>query len=350
MRNPQAMVHRRDVLAIAATASVGSLAGCSDILGDGGGDGQGEEDGQDGTPGQDGDAETDTTTTDADTDDASELIHSARSNLADAASEFESQSDQLSDPMSGEQPSLDTSEMEERLDAAEADLTAARNADPTDDQRQEIEALDTLVELLRSLQDLLVDAVDAFGSFREANTYIQRDQFEAAIDPLRAGEDNVDQARDSLTVARSQVDDIDADHLDDFDEFDREELEGALDDIDIALGGLDVLLTGIRQMVQGMPLFREAVEARDREEWGTAADKFDEASKHYTASLTTFEEAIETGPAEFRDDFEELACQVAKLSDAADNFRRAMTALDEGDDASAQEYISKGEAALDREC
>lgn len=325
---------RRHVFVVGGALVSASLAGC---LGDDddepGDDANGDTDGDDAN-GDDEDEE--------DEEDVSERIDAAKSHISESNERFETALDGP-DPMEGER--LNTQPVEESLDAASAELDAAR-PHATDEELETIESLDSILDFLREFLTVLVEFDTVMAEFGTADEFIETDQWEEAIPPLQRADDAVTTTSVRLDDARAAFDAMDDSQLAEFDEIDRAEMEALLDEFADDLFALDGMITGLVEVARGILPFEDGATAMDNEAWDQAQQSFAEAAEHFGRAEYEFETTAADASGEYRDDLLTFACQWGHFYDTAEHFENAAVALDQGDDETANSEIEAAQDAL----
>ena len=280
-------------------------------------------------------------------DDPETLIESAQNSLEEAGDEFSGALDEANDPLSDSSHSIDTGPIETWLDAAEDDLSAARDG-ATDDQLETIAALEDVVDFFRDFADVFVALGVAMDEFETWEQYLDQDRWKDAVESAERAESSVDDAISNMTVARSTFDDIDTDALSDVSEIDTVEMERDLEEIEEILDVLGVLMTGSRQLSEGMIPFQDAIEALEQERFSVAASSFSSSASRFDAAYYTFSEAEDDAPAEFRGELIDMSCEMDALGDAAEHYSMGADLYADGDYSSGDEHFAEGEAAAER--
>lgn len=325
------MYRRRALSAVGGSIATLSLAGC---LGDG------DDNSAEGT-------ENDEPTTEQTPDESAELIESADETLDDAVGELEAALDDTDDPL-GESPNaIETRSIEVRIDDAEDDLAAARDG-ATADQLETIEALEDVAEFLHEFVAVFSALGDAMDELEAWEQYLDQKRWVDAVRVAKQSESDNDDAMDRMTIAQSTFEGIEIDALEDGGKIDRVELAVALEELEAVLTVLDVFFTGARQLAEAMVPFDNAVTALEAERFQTAASGFSAAADGFAKAYTTFNDAEDDAPSEFRSDLIDMSCELDALSDAAAYSALGASEYADGNYSSGDEYFADGEAAAKR--
>lgn len=356
------MNRRRVLSALGGSAAMLSLAGCAGS-GDsdedpGNGDEESEENGEADTE-ENGEAETETdSAADVETD---ELIASAGGSLEEAVHEFDttieddpladdsSEDDSESDRNSADEdvPTVDTDRIETLVEDAEDDIETARSG-ASDEQLDTLESLETLAQFLRELVPALSAVNDAMTNFEEGDRHMENEEYGAAVDVYEQSESDIELANDEATVARATFDELESGAFESIDELDHGELTETVDDLEGALELFDVLITGMRQMIDGMIPLQAGNEALDANRFQTATAEFEAASDQFYRAYTTLDEGATDVSEDDREDVLQLACETEGLSDASEYLAQGSEALADGDQQRGMEYFTRADEALDR--
>lgn len=229
---------------------------------------------------------------DASEPDAETLIESAGTSLATAADELAAAVDDAYDPAATDSHTIDTGPILDPLDDAADDLETARGT-ATDDQLDRIEALEGTIDVLRDLVEAYVALGDAFDEYDSGDRSLGSNQFEEAIAAFERAEDHVVDATDHLSVARSTLESIDRDVLDDLGHVDRSELADVIDELDDLFTAMEYLTVGMAELSAAMVPYEEAEMALDADRFEDAADAFAESSTLFETAHATFDEGRE---------------------------------------------------------
>lgn len=273
-----------------------------------------------------------------------ERIAAADASLEEAATELEAAIEAV-DVSGGQSEEFDAEPVEERLGEARSELDAAR-PDATPEQRETIEALEGAADFIEEFSQVIAEAHEASLALEEANREIDREQWEAAADPLERADDRASAAKVRLDEARATFEGIDTDQFGGLSGLEAEELESSLEEIDGLLTAIDQLITGLREAVRGMGALEAGSEAVDAEDWERAAEEFGTALDRFTTAQEQFERAESSAPPDFRSEMSTVVCQWSALRQAAQELERGAEAADQGDTDRARAAFEAADEAV----
>lgn len=279
--------------------------------------------------------------------DVDALIQSADDSLNSAADDFLEQSEELNDPISSDSYSIETRTIETHLSDAEDDLAEAKPA-ADNEQLATINALEDSAMFMRELVRTVAIMGEVRNEIDTANDYIDSERYSDCVQTLKQTEDSVTDASVELSEARSSFNQIDEDALSGVEQIDIIELEITLDEWDAVIIAMDYFVVGLREMVEGMIPFDEAMTAIEAEQYSRADTKFSESSRKFYTAYTTFKEAEGEVSQEYRSDAIEMTCMNESMSDAADYLARSAAASNEGRYRDAERLAEDATSALER--
>lgn len=339
------MRRRRLLTVVGGSAVTPSIAGCL------GSDDNGDDDGSNGDADGDDDEFSDGNDDSDDADggsngdgDTTALIESADSTLDEAVDEFQVALDETDDPLSDSSHSIDVESIEAHIVSARDDLSAARDG-ATDAQLETIDALETLADFIDDFVSVFSALGDAMNEFESWGQNLDRERWDDAVEAAERAVTYNQDAMDSLEVARSTFDDLDADALDDLSAVERAELVSELEAIDETLDVLDVFFVSGGEMAEAMIPFENGTTALDTFQFETAATEFSAAEDQFQVAHTTVTDAEAEASEEYRSDLSELACEFDALSDVAGYFSDGAKAYANGDTATGDAYFAEADTA-----
>lgn len=315
---------------LVASAGIVGLSGCTDDQGF-----------SDETPAQ----STDTPDQGPDPQQAQQRLEAASTEFQDGWDEFDEEIESFD--------SIDTrvsfrSEViEEHFNQVEDELD---QAEPLANAEQQtiIEAFRNLLEWSRptvSTFDIFADAVD---SSLTAQTYFDNERYEDSANAFSESAGLLDDANEELTVAENRYEDIDFDAFDDYDEIAGLELEFAMEQMGSLITGFDYYARGMQHVALGMGSFQSAAEEFDNENFAEASDGFAEARNEFATGNNIITEGEESAPDEMIDHFIGLSCYTGAVRDAADHFKSASDAAQNGNWEQANGDVDNAETAIER--
>lgn len=137
-------------------------------------------------------------------DQAAEKIETARDSLQEAAELVEEEAAKF-DSVDESKLVVDvrTAQIDQQIDEAESELDAAEKV-ATSDQREVIEGLRDLARWMRSLSNVMAESGDVFDEFDIAMSYWDSDRFEDSAEQFQVVGNEVDEARETLTIAEER--------------------------------------------------------------------------------------------------------------------------------------------------
>lgn len=326
---------RRRYLALVAGSVATGLAGCT---GDGGGGTTATTDRATPTATATATAtatptttRTTTATTTGDDGETAEAIGTAKDHLDAAGEEIARQSDSFGDV---EGTNFDDSEVRRELDATDAALDRAAGSDPTDDQRETVEALRRFADALSALTSAMVSLGRGFDAFESGQSALDVERYEVAIDHLETARSRFSTAQNHLDTARDRIAAVDEARLAG-EGVDLGTVRDAVEELDGLLSAMDPFVGGYVEFVRGQSNFEAGSSAMDAEDFDTAASRFGSARDRYDRAAEGFADAAEAAraaeDAEMQANLERLVCLARALRDGSGHLVDAAAAYEAGD-------------------
>lgn len=305
-----------------AVAAMVSLAGCQFEIGDLANDEDPDEEDTD------------------ESDGVEEQLATAREHLGEAA-------DDLRQVVEDEDTDFDDVDVEGQLGDAGDALDAAMGADPTETQRDQIEDLRTLRQVL----ELVLEASDQLGEglneVDRALDHFDDNEFDDAIEVLREAAGTLRRPEGRLDGSEEELEEVETE-IDAHDEIEADAVWAVIHgyrDMTLAMQGMTA---GFQDLNHGFDRFFLALDEWDEGNWFGAERHFDRANDRFEDAAATFLDAEADVPPEMHEDMSDLTCLAEAMSDATVHYQRAMEAAQDDDWDTFEEEADRGDEASER--
>jgi len=229
-------------------------------------------------------------------------------------------------------------------------LDAARDANPTDRQRTQIEYLRTVATAIEANAAAYGDLQAAYEHLGLAFSYAQADRRSETRDEIASAEDDFEAAQDQLETGLEEVRaaleiDVRLDTELTLVEW-RQRLEQSVNAIDAVLPAI----AAYEHEAAGGWAYDDGAALIDEEDYDDAAEKFSEAFRRYGNALDDYRSAEAQATGDYRQTLIQRACRVEGLQNAAEAAFAGAQLYDDGAFGEGNEKFATARERLNRDC
>jgi len=282
---------------------------------------------------------------DSASNDADRQIRTAAGRLNRSGASMRESQGTLEDPENTEyDPDEPGAFLAEGLEA----LAAAEEADPTDEEQADIDALYEYADVLEPMIDVTAIVTDDLrGEIDAINEAVEDGQLEAARSDADALQSRFGAARADLEPAVEGLEDLEQARLEERSISSLDDVaEGAEKLLSVTIS-LESLADGMSSLVAGHQYLDDGREELDAQAFDDATETFETAAGHYAETSGNLESGQEDAPSGLVEYFEESHCQATHLEDAAGTFREAAQAGADGDFERVEQLRAEAESEVE---
>jgi len=229
-------------------------------------------------------------------------------------------------------------------------LDAARDANPTDRQRTQIEYLATVATAIEANAAAYGDLQAAYGHLRLTSSYVDADRRNEARDEIANAEEDFNSAQAQLKTGLNEVRaaieiDVALDTELTLVEW-RQRLEQSVNAIDAVLPAV----AAYEHEAAGGWAYDDGAALIDEGDYNDAAEKFSEAFRLYGNALDGYRDAEEQATGNYKQTLIQRACRVEGLQSAAEAAFAGAKLYDDGAFEQGNEKFATARKQLNREC
>jgi len=277
-----------------------------------------------------------------------ERINTAQEAITNAEEKLQTEADKFnSENLDSGGVDIQIAAIYDYLDTAAEQLNAAESS-ASENEMDDIRALENWVALLREFTDFLDVFAEGYSQASSGFTYIQTERYSDAVDQLDTAEETLSNANDQLTVAQDAWNEIDRSKLEDAEEISVSEIENYFTNVQEIMSVFIPMVSGMSSLSEGLIDFQAGSEAYDANQYTEAENKFRAASNDFTVANSTLKEQEETAPESMTNSIIELTCYSGAIRDASTHLANASEAIQNGNRNRANEEAQKANEAVDR--
>lgn len=244
---------------------------------------------------------------------------------------------------------FDPSTVTSRVEKANVELDEAEKY-ATDEQKSYVQTLRKVGEYQTARAKLYEDYVALYNTLTTANTYIQSERYDDALDKLDETKTLLADVRKHADETESALDDIDADSLTESEQITYESIKTDVSEFRDRLDIVGTMIDGLRSMTLGMQDFMPAVEKYKEGRYQEAAEMIAEAEQHFVTADETFRklENADVTVSGIETDIAKLTCYTGALAEGAKLFKESAKAAEQGDDELAKQKANEAREAFNK--